>query len=86
MGIKTMTNGAARLLAERIARDLFTNGQGEHADRLVLVVAGVSYDLGGWCESAVVDRIVMALTHPLQPLTRRAEPRSAPSLSREIED
>lgn len=50
------------LLARQIAMDLFTNGQGQHADRLVLVIDGpLRQDLGGLGERAVVDRIQMAL-------------------------
>lgn len=55
-----------KALAERIARDLFTNGQGEHAERLVLIDAN-GRDLGGWCEQAVVDRIEGALRGPEAP-------------------
>ncbi len=54
-------------LAEQIARDLFVNGQGQRAVRLVLVDAH-GRDLGGWGETVVADRIAAAL---------RAAPRSA---------
>ena len=50
----------ARLLAELIARDLFENGNHQIADRLVLTSEN-GHDLGGWCESAVVDRIFESL-------------------------
>jgi len=51
-----------RRLAHRIAERLFTNGQGVRAARLVLTIDGPpKRDLGGWCEEAVVDRIVEVL-------------------------
>ena len=50
-------------LAKSIARTLFTNGQGKHAQRLVLEIPGVK-DGGGWCEQAVVDQILKALEEP----------------------
>ncbi len=44
--------------AERIADDLFTNGEGQRADRLVLTVDGPPrLDLGGWSASAIADQI-----------------------------
>jgi hypothetical protein len=51
-------------IAERLTNELFTNGQGQHADRLVLTQrlgSGAEADLGGWCERAVRDRILSAL-------------------------
>lgn len=52
-----------RELAAQIARDLFTNGGGERATRLVLMEN--VRDLGGWGESVVADRIADALeSHP----------------------
>lgn len=45
-----------RKLAERIARKLFTNGQGERAVALRLFDDSSMY-LGGWCESAVAAQI-----------------------------
>jgi hypothetical protein len=52
-----MSEKAITALAESIASDLFTNGQGERARRLVLESeaggAGRSHDLGGWSEDAV---------------------------------
>jgi hypothetical protein len=48
--------------AEQIARDLFTNGQGERAERLVLTVDGPpAKNLGGWSEAAVIERIEQML-------------------------
>lgn len=62
-------DAVTRQLAEKIADDLFRNGQGHEADRLVLMkdntdTTGRDWpkDLGGWCKSAVVDRIAAALT------------------------
>lgn len=51
---------AKRELAMKIARDLFTNGMGQIAKRLVLE-SDTKSDLGGWCESAVEDRIFKTL-------------------------
>ncbi len=47
-------------LAEDIAADLFTNGSGDKADRLVSMQepsGGTPRNLGGWCEAAVRDRV-----------------------------
>jgi hypothetical protein len=52
-----------RVLAAHIARVLFTNGAGQIAQRLVLV-KGVSTNLGGWSEPAAVEQIVRALSAP----------------------
>ncbi len=58
-------------LAEQITEDLFTNGAGERAERLVLTVDGPpKRDLGGWCERAMADRIgdlIDAALAPSQP-------------------
>lgn len=43
-------------VATKIAADLFRNGIGEQAHRLVLVDRD-DRDLGGWCRQAVVDTI-----------------------------
>ena len=51
-----------RRLAELIAENLFTNGSGDRAQRLLLMVdAPVKRDLGGWCFAAAVDRIAAQL-------------------------
>ena len=43
---------------ETFVEKLFTNGQGEKADRLVLADDGPpKKDLGGWCRGAIVNRI-----------------------------
>lgn len=57
-----MTDAEIRGLAELIADDLFTNGNGDRGDRLVMVQEGNARDLGGWCRNAVVDRVVTILT------------------------
>lgn len=54
---KVTDESALRPLAESIASDLFTNGQGEYASQLRLTSATGRY-LGGWCEGAVRDRIL----------------------------
>lgn len=45
----------------QIARELFTNGIGQVAVRLVMET-GKKLDGPGWCESAVEDRIFAALS------------------------
>lgn len=49
----------ARRISRQIAKQLFTNGMKERAERLKLVqtINGKERDLGGWCEEAAVDRI-----------------------------
>ena len=47
-------------LARKIARDLFTSGTKQHADRLVLTGSN-GRDMGGWCEEAAADRIAEVL-------------------------
>ncbi len=53
----------ARRFAEAVTRDLFTNGQGQRAERLVL---WAGRDLGGWGEAVVVDRITEAIEAALR--------------------
>lgn len=48
---------------------LFTNGVGEHAERLVLTSAS-GKDLGGWCKKAVVDQLIEAIA-PEGPKARK---------------
>jgi hypothetical protein len=58
------------VLAQAIADDLFTNGEGKHATRLLLVVdRPLKLDLGGWSKTAVVDRIVRVLKRARQSAT-----------------
>lgn len=45
-----------RKIAVEIANELFTNGSGEHAKHLNLIMDGGRY-VGGWCEAAVADII-----------------------------
>jgi hypothetical protein len=55
---KRTNDATVAKLAERIARDLFTNGQGQCAQRLVLTVdTPEKRDLGGWSFGPAVDRI-----------------------------
>jgi len=51
---------ALKEAAERLARELFTNGFGDKADRLELVLPN-NRRVGGWCEEVVVDRIMNVL-------------------------
>ncbi len=55
-----------RALAAKIARDLFTNGNGQRVARLVLEPEDTHIDggLGGWSEVAVAHRIESILTAP----------------------
>jgi hypothetical protein len=47
-----------RILAEKIAQRLFTNGSAERAQRLVLTIdKPVGRDLGGWSIGAATDHI-----------------------------
>ena len=54
---------SAREIAQQIADDLFVNGQGEQADRLVLTVDSTrsppqrERNLGGLAKLVVIDRI-----------------------------
>jgi hypothetical protein len=46
-------------LVQQIVDDLFTNGSGQRADRLVLTIDGPpTRNLGGWCREAIRDRIL----------------------------
>jgi len=48
--------GMAKSLAVRIAGELFINGAGEEAQRLVLELP-TGGNGGGWCQKAVIDRV-----------------------------
>lgn len=68
----------ARALAALIARQLFTNGQGRLATRLVLVDESTGHattaparDLGGWGEGSVRD-VIESLIRPLSTGKRKA--------------
>jgi len=52
---------SSKEIARAIADDLFVNGRGEKADRLVLWVDADERNLGGWAHVAVVTRIVNIL-------------------------
>ena len=48
-------------IARAIVDELFVNGHGEHADRLVLWVDADERNLGGWAKVVVFHRIVNIL-------------------------
>ena len=50
----------ARHIATTIADDLFIDGTGRKAERLVIELRG-GIEGGGWCHAAVVDRIERVL-------------------------
>ena len=53
-----------RTIAEKIVEELFTNGNGDKADRIQLCQKSggvLERDLGGWCKAAAVDAIVRVL-------------------------
>ena len=58
-------NADFRAIADRIANDLFMNGAGKEADRLVLIkndpTACTPDNLGGWCKLVVRDRVEAVL-------------------------
>lgn len=56
-----MTQQLFRQIAKRIAAELFTNGRGNVAERLVLMNQR-GQDLGGWGRRPVEDVIVRVLT------------------------
>lgn len=47
---------ARRSRVDAFVRELFTNGVGQRAERLVLL-SDECRSLGGWCERAVADRV-----------------------------
>jgi hypothetical protein len=65
-----MTSTLARQIAQRIADDLFVNGEGVEAERLVLWLDSQDANLGGWSKRAVIDRIVKVLVD-FRPSTRK---------------
>lgn len=57
-----MNERQMRELAETIADDLFINGAGDEADRLVLTIdKPTERNLGGWSRRAVTERVIKAL-------------------------
>lgn len=61
MGMTTREKNHKQI-ADAIVRRLYTNGFGERAGRLVLLMG--SRDLGGWCEGAVRDIVLDELARP----------------------
>lgn len=64
--MKPLSRGDVRALVYRIATALFTAGNGERADRLVLVDAS-NKDLGGWCEASAKNQIQIAIDEFFEP-------------------
>lgn len=52
-----LSDGEIRQLATEIAADLFRDGLGRHADRLVMEFAGGKIDGTGWAKFAVAGRV-----------------------------
>jgi hypothetical protein len=59
-----LNDETATKFTKAIAKDLFTNGAGETADRLVMFNKN-GHDRGGWSEVAVSDRIKRVLAGEL---------------------
>lgn len=57
----TTPTEAAMKAAQAVTDDLFINGFGEHAERLVLWRDTTKQDLGGLCPGVVRDRIASAI-------------------------
>lgn len=60
-----LNDETADKFAKAIAKDLFTNGQGEIGKRLVMVDEEEK-DLGGWSETAIAGRVRKYLTGELE--------------------
>ena len=61
------TRPLTRRDVELIVNDLFINGGGQRADRLVLTDDGPpTRDLGGWSRAAIADRIFTLLRKQLK--------------------
>jgi hypothetical protein len=58
---QTRKIGRPRAIATSIARELFTNGARERADRLVLFDSADGRDLGGWSRHAVEELVTAIL-------------------------
>lgn len=65
-----------RAMAEKIADELFTDGDGKHAKRLVMEIEAKLNGSGWWCKGAVVDRIIALLSEP-EPPKRAKRPATA---------
>jgi hypothetical protein len=61
-----MTQRLVQEIAETIVDDLFINGQGEEAQRLVLMNRD-ERPLGGWSRAAVTERIARTLKEHIEP-------------------
>jgi hypothetical protein len=58
-----MTEKTAKRIATLIVDDLFQNGTGDKAERLVLTINGPpKRDLGGWSRGPMIDRIADMLS------------------------
>jgi hypothetical protein len=58
-----MNKAEAERIAESVVADLFQNGSGQAAQRLVLTVdTPTPKNLGGWARGPAKDRIVAILT------------------------
>jgi hypothetical protein len=82
-----MNNVVARTVAAQIARDLFTNGMGQRAGRLVLEPPDKRIDggLGGWSETALAHRIAELLGVPPGRFFHIGKPKRLPGESRSHE-
>ncbi len=60
-------------LSKKIARDLFTDGHGNRATRLVMEFGG-KQDGCGWAEFAVADRVLLILEKALKKLPCKLSP------------
>lgn len=58
--MNTLCRSCCERIAKQIAEQLFQNGAGHKANRLVLEMPS-GRDGGGWCKQAVVDVIVKHL-------------------------
>lgn len=66
------TSNAERRLARRIAKQLFTDGFGDRAVRLVFEYGSADLKGTGWCESAVADRIEKNLRSSAQSADKKS--------------
>lgn len=68
-----LNDQTAKLLAEAIVEDLFINGFGQEAQRLICV-DGNEKDLGGWCRAAAqsrIEKILSGKSDAVAPIVRR---------------
>lgn len=76
-----MTESEMQTVARRIANDLFKNGAGERAGRLVLEAPYSRGHLGGWSESGARDQIYRTLLRVIRELQVVERPKSSGSPS-----